>query len=173
MVERPRTEPIDLDVEELSYVPGRRVDAVGHVRRWWDASLAAGPDRAPSMPTLSIGWAPTKWFTGSSSFWRVVDVPGDRLPPVLGAWWRRCDDDDGHLRLGEPHDVDGVWLLAGSLRTSPVSRRLAIEIRLSPYGRYWSVLELNPRLPVRPTRRYFRVGHDSLDSFIAALRALT
>jgi len=53
-----------------------------------------------------------------------------------------------------------------------LSRRLPIEIRLSPYARRWSVLELTPKRRTRPSRRYFRIGNGSLDAFVAGLSSL-
>jgi hypothetical protein len=163
MVESPRTELVEIDVQELSYVPGHRNDALDRARRWWDA--------APAVATEHVA---RRWnLTGSCTFWRMIDVPGDQLGRVLGAWWSRAKHDDGRLCLGEPRGAEGSWQLGGSMRTTAISRRFAVEIRLSSYARYWSMLELAPRLPVKPTRLYFRVGHDSLDLFIATLRALT
>jgi hypothetical protein len=163
MVEPPRTELVEIDVQELSYVPGHRNDALDRARRWWDAS-----------PAVASEHVARRWnLTGSANFWRMVDVPGDELGQVLGAWWRVSRHDHGHLSLGEPRGAGGTWQLGGSMRTTPLARRFGVEIRLSSYARYWSMLELSPRHPIKPSRLYFRVGHDSLDLFIATLRALT
>ncbi len=173
MVQRSCTELIEIDVEQLSYVPGVRVDRFAVARRWWDAAplpttgQAAAGQAAPAAGTIA-----TTVLTGSTSFWRIVDVPGDQLERVLSAWWVGACHDDGQLRLGEPYGVNGVWQLDGCLRTTPFSRWLTIELRLAPYARFWSLLELTPCRQIRPTRRYFRVGHDSLDVFAAALRGL-
>jgi hypothetical protein len=174
MVERSRIEPVEVEVEQLSYTPGHRVDTLGSARRWWDASPAAAPDHAAAAwPAPTGGSAATVGLTGSTSFWRIVDVPGDQLGRVLGAWWLRSNHDDGRLRLGEAHRVNGTWHLAGTLRLTSISKRFAVDVRLSAYARFWSLLELSPRRRVRPTRLYFRVGHDSLDLFVATLRGLT
>jgi hypothetical protein len=176
MVERPRSEPVEVEVEvdQLSYVPGRHVDRLGGARRWWDASPAGAIGQAArAWPTPTAQIVATTVLTGSASFWRVVDVPGDQLGRVLGAWWLRSTHDHGHLCLGEPHGTKGTWQLGGSLRLTSISKRFAVDVHLSPYARYWSLLELTPRRPIRPTRLYFRVGHDSLDLFTATLRNLT
>ena len=173
MVNRARIELIEVDVEELSYAPGPHVDRLAVARRWWDATpaVATGLD-ARAWPAPSAGTGATTVLTGTTSFWRIVDVPGDQLGRVLGAWWVRSNHDDGRLRLGEPHRVNGSWQLGGSLRVTSISRRFAVDVRLSAHARYWSQLELTPRRPIRPTPLYFRVGHDSLDLFAATLRDL-
>ena len=109
---------------------------------------------------------------GGSVFRRLVDVPGDRLESVLHAWWRRSSHDDGHLRLITLCFDNGTVELEGSLRSTSTWRRIPIEIRLWPYGRDWSILELTPQRPTRTNRRYFSAGHDSLDRFVASLCAL-
>lgn len=173
MVQRPRTEPVEIDVEQLSYVPGTGVDRLAPARRWWDSvpssttGQAAAGQAAPAAGTIA-----TTVLTGSTSFWRVIDVPGDRLEQVLRAWWASAGHDDGHLCLGEPVGCSGVWQLGGRLRTTPISAWLDIDVRLASHARFWSLLELTPRRRIRPTRRYFRVGHDSLDGFTTALREL-
>lgn len=170
MVQRPCTEPIEIDVEPLSHAPGTPVDRFALARRWWDATpppstgQAAAGRAAPAAGTIA-----TTVLTGSTSFWRVVDVPGDQLGRVLDDWWASAGHDDGHLRLGEPYGASGVWRLDGGLRMTPVSRWLAIDVRLASHARFWSLLELTPRRQIRPSRRYFRVGHDSLDVFATAL----
>ena len=66
----------------------------------------------------------------------------------------------------------GLFALDGSLRTTPLSRRIPVEVRLSAYLSSWSFLELVPQRPTHTTRTYFRVGHDSLDRFVTAVCAL-
>jgi hypothetical protein len=174
MVGHPRSEPIEVDVEQLSYVPGHRPDRLGSARRWWDASPVAVAEPARrAWPAPASGAAATTVLTGSTSFWRIVDVPGDQLGPVLRAWWQRSEHDDGRLRLGEPHGRNGTWHLRGSFRVTLISKRFGVDVRLWSHARYWSLLELSPRRPIKPTRLYFRVGHDSLDLFVATLRDFT
>jgi len=180
MVERPRTDPIEIDVVQLSYAPGRGVDRVATARRWWDALPAAATGQGARAGQAARAWpaptaptAATTVLTGNASFWRVVDVPGDELGRVLGAWWLRSQHDDGRLCLGEPRGADPTWELGGTLRMTSLSKRFAVDVRISSHARYWSLLELTPRRPIRPNRLYFRVGHDSLDRFVARLRALT
>jgi hypothetical protein len=96
-------------------------------------------------------------------------VPGDRLEPALRAWWQRASHDDGHLRLEWLTGHDGVFHLEGSFRPAALMRRVPVEMQLTPYITRWSLLELTPRQPTRPNRRYFDTGHDSLDRFAAAL----
>ena len=67
---------------------------------------------------------------------------------------------------------DGTVELEGSFRSTSIWRRIPIEIRLWPYGREWSILELTPQRPTRNYRRYFSAGHDSPDRFVASLCAL-
>jgi hypothetical protein len=173
MVNRAHIEPIEVDVEQLSYIPGSRVDRLASARRWWDATpgAATGPEVRP-WPAASAETGATTVLTGTTSFWRIVDVPGNQLERVLRDWWLRSNHDDGRLRLGEPHSVKGSWQLGGSLRVTSISRRFAVDVRLSSHARYWSLLELTPRRHIRATRLYFRVGHDSLDLFATTLRAL-
>ena len=114
----------------------------------------------------------TTTFTRSTTFRRLIDVPGDCLDTILEAWWSRSSHDDGHLRVDRISGDRGLFELHGTLRTVALSRRIPVEIRLSPYLGSWSFLELNPQRPTHASRIYFRTGHDSLDRLVAALRAL-
>ncbi|MCU1500933.1 MAG: hypothetical protein JWM12_287 [Ilumatobacteraceae bacterium] len=175
-----RVEMIELPVEQLSDVSGAPVEHFWAARQWWaagHAACAAVAQRAASASEsgYASGAAPgpagdeAKIGFGGIIFRRLIDVPGDQLAEVLGAWWLRAAHDDGHLRLQPPRPIVGGWELPGSFRWRALSRRLPIEVRLVPYAGRWSVLELTPRRPTRASRRYFRIGHDSLDAFVAGL----
>jgi hypothetical protein len=175
MITREQVETIEIPVEQLSYVPGEPVDPLRTARRWCATALhgaqaAAGERTAAAM--LPRSGAAVTVVIGGSVFRRLVDVPGHRLESVLDAWWRRSSHDDGHLRLNTLRFGDGTVELEGSLRSTSLWRRIPIEIRLWPYGRDWSILELTPQRPTRTNRRYFSDGHDSLDRFVASLCAL-
>ena len=175
-----RVEMIELPVEQLSDGPGTPAEHFWAARQWWAAGQAAcaavaqraastsvsgfasGAMPGPSGDAATIG-------CGDTNFRRLIDVPGDQLADVLGAWWPQVAHDDGHLRLQPPRPNIGGWDLPGSLRWRALSRRLPIEVRLLPYARRWSLLELTPRRRTRPSRRYFRIGNDSLDAFVAGL----
>ena len=174
MVKREQVERIELPVEQLSYVPGA-VDHLRAARRWWTATQRTAPAaadvRARSAASCRSDVTLTT-FTGGTMFRRLVDVPGTRLETVLETWWFRSSHDDGHLRFDRLTHDHGLFELDGSLRTSTLARRVPVEVWLSPYHARWSFLELTPRRATHPSRVYFRVGHDSLDRFVAALRAL-
>ena len=162
---------VEIPIEQISYDPGTSADHLAALRRWWaatqhrvDASAAARPS-----PTSSGSGSVV---TGGVKFRRLVDVPGARLEPALRAWWRRASHDDGHLRLDWLTWHDGAFDLEGSFRTSTLRRRVPVEMQLSPYITRWCLLELTPLRPMRPSRRYFDTGHDSLDRFAAALSEL-
>ena len=175
MITRGHVETIEIPVEQLSYVPGGPVDHLRTARRWCatarHGAQAVAAERAETTASPSSG-PPATVVRGVSAFWRLVDVPGHRLEPVVRTWWRRSSHDDGHLRLDRLRLDGGMVELEGSFRSTSRWRRIPIEIRLWPYGGDWSLLELTPQRPTRPNRRYFRAGHDSLDRFIASLRAL-
>ena len=175
MIRREQVETIEIPVEQLSYVPGEPVDPLRTARRWCATALhgaqAAAGERAATAVLPGSG-ASVAVVSGGSVFRRVVDVPGRRLESVLRAWWRRSSHDDGHLRLNTLRFHDGTVELEGSLRSTSIWRRVPIDIRLWPYGRDWSILELTPQRPTRTNRRYFSAGHDSLDRFVASLCAL-
>jgi hypothetical protein len=158
-----RREHAEIPIEQISYVPGTGADHLATVRKWWAAQLRAG------AATTSSDAGSGTVVRGGVRFRRLVDVPGDRLEPVLRAWWRWASHDDGHLRLDWLDGHDGVFDLEGSFRTSALTRRVPVEMQLSPYITHWSLLELTPRRPTRPSRRFFDAGHDSLDRFVAAL----
>jgi hypothetical protein len=175
MIMREHVETIEIPVEELSYVPGEPVDPLRTVRRWCAAALhgahvVAGERTATAV--LPASGAAVAVVRGGCAFRRLVDVPGHRLESVLHAWWRRSSHDDGHLRLNTLRFDEGAVELEGSFRSRSIWRRVPIVIRLWPYGRDWSVLELTPQRPTRANRRYFSAGHDSLDRFVASLCAL-
>jgi len=174
MVKREQVERIELPVEQLSYVPGA-VDHLRSARRLWRATQrtaqSAANERARSAGSSTSDATVTR-FNGGTMFWRLVDVPGARLETVLEAWWFRSSHDDGHLRFDRLTHDHGLCELDGSLRISALARRIPVEVRLSPHLGCWSFLELTPQRATRASRVYFRVGHDSLDRFVAALRAL-
>lgn len=174
MVKREQVERIELLVEPISYVPVA-VDHLRTARRWWTAAQrttqAVVDQRARDVASATSDVTLTR-FRGGTTFLRLVDVPGARLETVLDAWWSRSSHDDGHLRFDRLAPHHGLFELDGSLRTSPLSRRVPVEIWLSPYLGCWSLLELTPQRATQPSRVYFRTGHDSLDRFVAALRAL-
>jgi hypothetical protein len=175
-----RVEMIELSVEELADCPGAPVEHFRVARQWWaagHAACAAVAQRAASASETSCasGAAPgpagdeAAIGLGVTNFRRLVDVPGDQLADVLGAWWLRAAHDDDHLRLHPPRPIVGGWELSGSLRWRALSRRLPVDVRLLPYAWRWSILELTPRRRTRPSRRYFRIGNESLDAFVAGL----
>ena len=178
-----RVEMIELPVEQRSDSAGVPVEHFRAARQCWAVgreACAAVARRSASAsewgfvsgsPPLPAGDA-APIGCGVTNFRRLVDVPGDQLADVLGAWWVCAAHDDRHLRLQPPHPIVGGWELPGSLRWRVLSRRLPIEIRLSPYARRWSVLELTPKRRTRPSRRYFRIGNGSLDAFVAGLSSL-
>jgi hypothetical protein len=175
MVMRGHVERIEIPVEPLSYVPGEHVGPLRSAGRWCASALngapAASGERTAAAPLPASG-ATVTVGTGDCVFRRVVDVPGHRLESVLRAWWRRSSHDDGHLRVSALRFDDGAVALEGSFRSTSTWRRVPIVIRLWPYGRDWSILELTPQRPTRANHRYFSAGHDSLDRFVAALCAL-
>lgn len=174
MAERQQVERIELLVEPVSDVPGP-VDHLRTARRWWTASqrtAQVAADARAMGAASSTSNAIVTTFTGSTTFRRLVNVPGNRLETVLQAWWSRSSHDDGHLRLDRFIPDHDLFELHGSLRARAHSRRIPVEVRLSPYPGSWSLLELTPQRATHPSRVYFRIGHDSLDRFVAALRAL-
>jgi hypothetical protein len=167
-------EQIELPVEQISDVPGP-VDHARASRRVWTAmqrtAQAAADERARSTGSSTSAAIVTS--TPGTTFRRVVDVPGAYLETTLDAWWSRSSHDDGHLRVDRlTHDHD-VFEFDGFLRVSVLSRRIPVEVRLSPFRTSWTFLELTPRRATHPSRAYFRVGHASLDRFVAALAALS
>lgn len=165
-----RVETFEIPTEQLSYVPGPHGDrlALGRLSETWRGAVVT-----PTRPTAAAaGVAPRPVGDGSTTFRRMVEVPGERLGAVLGAWWRQADhDDDHHLHLGMPQPVADSWSLGGRFRRTLMSRWVPVELLLSPYHGRWTLLELMPRRGVHPGRIYFREGHRSIDRFVAAIRA--
>ena len=174
MVMRERVERIELPVEQIAYVPGS-TDPLRVARRLWAATqrtaLVAAHERATSLASFTSS-APVVTGTSSTTFRRLVDVPGACLEPVLRTWWSRSSHDDGHLGFERLIEDRGLIELDGWLRTSAMSRRIPVAMVLSPYLGCWTFLELTPQRSAHPSRVYFRVGHDALDRFVAALCAL-
>lgn len=175
VVKREQVDRIELPVEELSYT-SPPVDHLYAARRLWTTAQrttqAAVAERAAAVPLCASNATVTTTFTRSTTFRRLIDVPGESLDTILGAWWSQSNHDDGHLRLDQLSSNHGLNELHGTLRTAALSRRIPVEIRLSPYLGSWSFLELTPQRPTHGSRIYFRTGHDSLDRFVAALCAL-
>ena len=162
-------------MEQLSYT-SHPVDHLHTARRLWTATQrtahAAAAERAEAV-TTSVGQRHrSSPFTRSTTFRRLIDVPGDCLDTILEAWWTRSSHDDGHLRVRRISSNQGMFELHGTLRTGSVLETDPRQIRLSPYLGSWSFLELNPQRPTHASRIFFRTGHDSLDRFVAALCAL-
>jgi hypothetical protein len=175
MVKSRQVEVVEIPTEQLAYVPGRHADRGATFGRWsgaWRAVVVAVISAPPIAPVASSARAAlgTVGNTGPT-FRRLIEVPGTRLALVLGAWWRQEEHDDGHLRLDAPCPVGEGWSLPGAFRQTLLSRWLPVELLLSPHLGPWTMLELMPRRAIHPNETYFRVGHSSLDRFVAALRA--
>ena len=139
------------------------------VGAWRGAVVAVDRPTAKGPPTALVERIPTTAGAGAATFRRLIEVPGCRLRAVLRAWWQQAEHGDGYLRLDVPRRVGDAWSLSGVFRKRLISRRLPVELLLSPYKGRWTLLELMPRRMTRPNRVYFRAGHRSLDWFEAAL----
>jgi hypothetical protein len=174
MAKSQRVEVIEIPTEALSYVPGQNAHRLAVFGRWSGAGRAdaIAHSQPVASAALSAQTSPrTAAAVGTAVFRRLIEVPGSRLSDVLGASWQQTYHDDGHLRLGGPRRVGDAWSLDGAFRRTRISRWLPVELLLSPYAERWTLLELMPRRVIRPGRVYFRVGHRSLDRFVAAIRA--
>jgi hypothetical protein len=171
MAKSQRVETFEIPTEQLAYVPGPHGDrlALGRLSETWRSAVVTLSRPAPTA--LSAGAVPRPIGDASTTFRRMVELPGDRLGVALGAWWLRADHDDDHLHLGMPRPVADSWSLLGRFRRTLLSRWVPVELLLSPYHGRWTLLELMPRRGVRPGRIYYREGHASIDRFVAAIRA--
>jgi len=174
MVKSRQVEVVEIPTEQLAYIPGPHADRFATFGRWsgaWHAVVVAvisGPSIAPAASSARTALGTVG--TAGATFRRLIEVPGSRLALVLGTWWQREEHDDGHLRLDAPCPVGAGWSLQGALRKTLHSRWLPVELLLSPHLGPWTLLELMPRRAIHPNETYFRVGHRSLDRFVAALR---
>ncbi len=175
MAKSRRVDLIEIPTEQLSYLPGPHADRSAILGRWsgaWrGAVVAVGRPTAIAPTTGLVERVPSTAGAGAATFRRMIEVPGCRLRAVLRAWWQQAEHEDGYLRLDVPRPVGDAWSLSGVFRRRLISRRLPVELLLSPYKGQWTLLELMPRRMTRPNRVYFRVGHRSLDWFEAAIRA--
>jgi hypothetical protein len=170
-----RVEIVEIPVEALSYVPHRHAHGNAASSRW-SGPFHGGSGRphrsdAGRSWAVWVGLAPGAVGDAAPTFRRLIEIRGSRLGPVLGRWWEFAEHDDGHLRLDAPRSLGEAWLLTGTFRTTSWSRWLPVELLLSPRFGPWSLLELAPLRTARPNEIYFRVGHRSLDRFVAELRA--
>jgi hypothetical protein len=87
----------------------------------------------------------------------------------LPAWWREQERDGyveigSRLLIGEPRaELLGVWRIGGSLRSPRGRRLIPVELWLWPHLDAWTMLELEPKRDVHPSRRYFSRGQRVLD----------
>jgi hypothetical protein len=172
MAKSQRVEMFEIPTEQLSYVPGPHGDRWATLGRWsgtWRSAVGTLTRPAPTA-AASAGATPRPIGDASTTFRRMVEVPGPRLAVVLGAWWQQSDHDDDHLHLGVPRPVGDAWSLSGRFRRTLLSRWLPVELLLSPYHGRWTLLELMPRRQIHPGRVYYREGHRSIDGFVAAIR---
>ena len=177
MVKSRQVEVVEIPTEQLAYIPGPHADRFATFGRWsgaWRAAVVAVISAPPTASAASSARTAlgTVENTGPT-FRRLIEVPGTRLALVLGTWWQQEEHDDGHLRLDAPCPTGEGWSLRGTLRMTPLARWLPVELLLSPHLGQWTLLEMMPRRAIRPNETYFRVGHRSLDRFVAALRAPT
>jgi hypothetical protein len=171
MAKSQRVETFEIPTEQLSYVPGPHGDRLAPLGRWsetWRGAVVTVTHA--SSAAASAGAAPRPIGHSSTTFRRMIEVPGSRLGVVLGAWWQRADHDDDHLLLGVPRPVEEAWSLTGRFRRTLLSRWLPVEVLLSPLHGRWTLLELMPRRAIHPGRVYYREGHRSIDRFVAAMR---
>jgi hypothetical protein len=174
MVKSRQVDVVEIPTEQLAYVPGSHADRFATFGWWsgaWRAAVVAVISAPPVAPAASSARTALGTVANTGpTFRRLIEVPGTRLAFVLGTWWQQEEHGDGHLRLDAPCPIGDGWALRGALRVTPLSRWLPVELLLSPYLGPWTMLELMPRRPIRPNETYFRVGHRSLDRFVAALR---
>src|SRR4051794_319073 len=104
-----RVEMIELSPEQLAEDAGAPVEHFQAARQWLATghqAYAAVAQRAASAPGSGYAWgAASQAADGgaalrfrATTFRRLVDVPGDQLVDLLGAWWLRGTHDDRHLR---------------------------------------------------------------------------
>jgi hypothetical protein len=174
MVKSRQVEVVEIPTEQLAYIPGSHAGRFATLGWWsgaWHAAVVAVISAPPVAPAASSAQTALGTVANTGpTFRRLIEVPGTRLALVLGTWWQQEDHDDGHLRLDAPCPIGDGWSLRGALRMTPLSRWLPVELLLSPHLGPWTMLELMPRRAIRPNETYFRVGHRSLDRFVAALR---
>jgi hypothetical protein len=109
-----------------------------------------------------------------STFSRMIPVRPSQLGS-LPEWWRRNTSRDSvrvtrRLSLGQPRLVNcGVWRTEGRLRSPWLLRAIPIDLLLWPYLDSWTKLVLEPQRPTHVGRRYFRRGHEVLDTLSTRL----
>ena len=102
------------------------------------------------------------------AFTRMVALHPARLDS-LPAWWRQHAHGErtaiaSRLLLEEPRsEGPGLWRIAGSLRSPGRRRSIPIDLWLWPRLDVWTMLELEPKQPVRVGHRYFSSGQRVLD----------
>jgi hypothetical protein len=113
-----------------------------------------------------------------TSFLRCVDLPFATVATALEAWWERDQRGgtvavDRHTQMGRINVDSGVGRVRivicrgwGPLRSSvPMELELAPRYERQPVTR----LELIARRRVHASERYFRIGHEVLDTLIAQI----
>jgi hypothetical protein len=149
------------------------------VRECVEAVLTVLGDRAETRaqpPWTSLEPQPpvVRTPTSRSTFSRMICVRRAQLGS-LPDWWRR-NTSGGRVRvtrrlsLAEPRlATGGVWRTAGRLRSPWSLRAIPVELLLWPHLDSWTKVLLEPQRPTHVGRRYFRRGHEVLDTLGARL----
>jgi hypothetical protein len=93
----------------------------------------------------------------------------------LPEWWDKRARDarvraTGRLDLDAPQrDRSGTWRMYGRLRSHRLRRPIGVELQLWPRLGSWTKLSMQPRHRVHVGRRYFRIGHRTLDALTERL----
>jgi hypothetical protein len=106
--------------------------------------------------------------TMSSTFSRLIELPGPELSRVLETWWERAEAGGhasiaGRLLLSPPHVDDGEWTFSGELRRVAGRRPVPMTLDLWPHNLHFTRLTMVPRTRTTPSRCYFWSGNRALD----------
>jgi hypothetical protein len=129
-------------------------------------SLSSPPSVSPAdMPGADRG---ARW-----SFLRIVDGSYAEVLSVVVAltgqhrhvasWPRAPQPRLGEVRLGTTAARCSISLALGYGR---LTRVIPMVLEIAPWSESSTLLELIPCRRIRPTRRYFRAGHQLLDALI-------
>ena len=140
----------------------------------------AGELSASTAPCLGIlvGSSPrvSRRVDQSTTFLRMIEVPGTALPVRLRSW-RRAVPGDGRIEvgrrllLGPPEESGGAYEMTGRWRPSPLWRSLPVQLELWPHLDRWTVVTLVPRRRVHVTQWYYKRGHRLLEELERVLGA--
>jgi hypothetical protein len=131
------------------------------VRHWAVAPTPRTGDPSVPFGGRKLGLSPV--------FTRMIRMRRSGLATALDGWWATAARADAvlvrrRLLLGPPQgNASAGWVMVGRVRHLTTLRSVPVVVELWPIHEAFTKVTMTPQIDVRPSKRYFRLGHAVLD----------